>query len=120
MAVLRLHKAAEEIGTGESTIAIESGCMSAELTEDSGAPNASLRQLPAPETIATNDSRPPTPPSQTFRSSLAWSGPATTSCVGPWTTLSGIATSGAGGPSGLQSGRGGGGSRAERPRCGSG
>jgi chromosome segregation ATPase len=55
MAVLRLHKAAEEIGTGESTIAIESGCMSAELTEDSGAPNASLRQLPPPETIATND-----------------------------------------------------------------
>ena len=55
MAVLRLRKAAEETGTGESTIAIESGCMSAELTEDGGAPNVSLRQLPAPETIATND-----------------------------------------------------------------
>ena len=55
MAVLRLHKAAEDTGTGESTIAIESGCMSAELTEDGGTPNASLRQLPAPETIATSD-----------------------------------------------------------------
>ena len=55
MAVLRLHKAAEETGTGESTIAVESSCMSAELTEDDGAPNASLRQLPAPETIATSD-----------------------------------------------------------------
>ena len=41
--------------TGESTIAIESGCMSAELIEDGGAQNASLRQLPAPETIATSD-----------------------------------------------------------------
>ena len=29
--------------------------MSAELTEDGGTPNVSLRQLPAPETIATND-----------------------------------------------------------------
>ena len=29
--------------------------MSAELTEDGGTPNASLRQLPAPETIATSD-----------------------------------------------------------------
>ena len=55
MAVLRLRKAAEETGTGESTIAFESGCMSAELTEDGGAPNASLRQLPAPETIAASD-----------------------------------------------------------------
>ena len=55
MAVLRLHKAAEETGTGESTIAIESGCMSAELIENGGTPNASLRQLPAPETIATSD-----------------------------------------------------------------
>ena len=35
--------------------AIESGCMSTELTEDGGAPNASLRQLPAPGTIATGD-----------------------------------------------------------------
>ena len=41
--------------TGELTIAIESGCMSAELIEDGGAQNASLRQLPAPETIATSD-----------------------------------------------------------------
>ena len=55
MAVLMLRKAAEETGTGESTIAIESGCMSAELTEDGGAANASLLQLPAPETIATSD-----------------------------------------------------------------
>ena len=55
MAVLMLRKAAEETGTGESTIAIESGCMSAELTEDCGTPYASLRQLPAPETIATSD-----------------------------------------------------------------
>ena len=55
MAVLRLHKAAEETGTGESTIAIESSCMSAELIENGGTPNASLRQLPAPETIATSD-----------------------------------------------------------------
>ena len=55
MAVLRLHKAAEETGTGESTIAIESGFMSADLIEDGGTPNASLRQLPAPETIATSD-----------------------------------------------------------------
>ena len=55
MAVLRLRKAAEESGMGELTIAIESGCISAELTEDGGAPNVSLRQLPAPETIATSD-----------------------------------------------------------------
>jgi hypothetical protein len=55
MAVLRLHKAAEDAGTGESTIAIESGCMSADLTEEGGAPNVSLRQLPAPETITTGD-----------------------------------------------------------------
>src|SRR4029077_11257248 len=56
------------------------------------------------------------PPSQTFSSSLARSGSAITSCVGRWTTSSGIATSGAGGPSGLQSGRGGDGSRVKR-RC---
>ena len=55
MAVLRLHKAVEETGTGESTIAVESGCKSVELTEDGGAPNVPLRQLPAPETIATSD-----------------------------------------------------------------
>jgi hypothetical protein len=35
--------------------AIKSGPMSADLTEDDGAPNASLRQLPAPRTITTND-----------------------------------------------------------------
>ena len=62
---------------------------------------------------ARRSSRPPMPPSQTFSSSLARSGSATTSCVGPWTTSSEIATSGADGPSGLQSGRGGGGSRAD-------
>jgi len=45
MAVLRLRKAVEETGTGEST-----SCVSAELTED-----GSLRQLPAPETIAASD-----------------------------------------------------------------
>jgi ABC-type transporter Mla subunit MlaD len=55
MAVLRLHRAAEETGTGESTIAVEPGCMSTELAEGGGAPNVSLRQLPAPETIATSD-----------------------------------------------------------------
>ncbi len=55
MAVLRLRKAAEEPGTGESIITIESGCMSAELTEDGGTPNALLSQLPAPEPIAISD-----------------------------------------------------------------
>jgi hypothetical protein len=55
MAVLRFRKAVEETGTGEPTIAIESGCMSAELTEDGGAPKASIRQPPAPETIAISD-----------------------------------------------------------------
>ena len=55
MAVLRLHRAAEETRTDESTIVIESGCMPAELTEDGGSPTASLRQLPPPETIATSD-----------------------------------------------------------------
>ena len=42
---------------GKSTMwrAIEAGCMSTELIEDGGAPNASLRQLPAPGTIATGD-----------------------------------------------------------------
>ena len=55
MAVLRLRKAAEEIGTGDSTVAIESCCISAASTEDGGPRNASLRQLPAPETIAASD-----------------------------------------------------------------
>ncbi|HZZ61057.1 MAG TPA: hypothetical protein VFE63_07770 [Roseiarcus sp.] len=55
MTVLRLRKAAEETGTGESTVAIEPGCMSAESTEDGGTPKVSLRQLPAPQTIATSD-----------------------------------------------------------------
>ena len=49
MTVLRLRKAAEETGAGELTMwrAIEFGGMSTELTEDGGAPNVSLRQLPA-------------------------------------------------------------------------
>jgi hypothetical protein len=57
MAVFRLREAAEETGTGKSTMwrAVESGCMSAELTEDGSTPNASLPQFPAPETIATSD-----------------------------------------------------------------
>ncbi len=57
MTVLRLREATEETGTGKSTMrrAIESGCVSTELTENGGAPNASLRQLPAPGTIATGD-----------------------------------------------------------------
>ena len=57
MAVLRLREAAEETGTGKSTMwrVIESGCMSAELTEAAGAPNTSLRQLPSPGTIASSD-----------------------------------------------------------------
>jgi hypothetical protein len=57
MTVLRLRKAAEEPGARESTMwrAIESGGMSTELTEDGGAPNVSLRQLPAPATIAASD-----------------------------------------------------------------
>jgi hypothetical protein len=56
MAVLEFREAAEETGTGKSTMgrAIESGCMSAELTEDGGAPSASLPQLSAPETITTS------------------------------------------------------------------
>ena len=86
MAVLRLYKAAEGTGTSESTIAIESGCMSAELTEGGGTPNVLLRQLPAPETIATSDLAAKLaaamPPSQTSSSSSARSGSATTSCVG--------------------------------------
>jgi hypothetical protein len=56
MAVLRFREAAEETETRKSAMwgVIEPGYMSDELTED-GAPNASLRQLPAPGTIATND-----------------------------------------------------------------
>ena len=47
MAVLKFREAAEETGTGKATMwrAIESG----------GTPNASLPQLPAPETITTSD-----------------------------------------------------------------
>ena len=54
MTVLRLRNAAEETGAGEPTMwrAIEPGGMS---TEDGGAPNVSLRQLPAPGMIAAND-----------------------------------------------------------------
>jgi hypothetical protein len=50
MEVLRFRKAAEEIGTEDSLIchAMNSGGMSAELTEDGGSPNAPLRRLPAP------------------------------------------------------------------------
>ncbi len=57
MVVLRFREAAEETGTSKLTMwrAIKSCRMSAELTEDGGTPNASLRQLTAPETIATND-----------------------------------------------------------------
>jgi hypothetical protein len=56
MAVLRFREAAEETETRKSATwgAIEPGYMSDELTKV-GAPNASLRQLPAPGTIATND-----------------------------------------------------------------
>jgi hypothetical protein len=57
MTVLRLRKAAEETAAGESTMwrAIESGGKCTELTEDGGAPNASLHQFPAPGTIAASD-----------------------------------------------------------------
>lgn len=55
MAVLRLRKAAEETGTDEPTIAIESGCLSAESTEERGTPKVPLRRLPTPETIAASD-----------------------------------------------------------------
>jgi hypothetical protein len=56
MAVLRFREAVEDTETGKSAMwgGIEPGYMSDELTKD-GAPNASLRQLPAPGTIATND-----------------------------------------------------------------
>jgi hypothetical protein len=57
MTVLRLRKAAEETGAGESTMwrAIEPGGMSTELTEDGGASNVSLRQLPAPGKTTASD-----------------------------------------------------------------
>jgi hypothetical protein len=56
MAVLKFREALEEAGTGKSTMwrAVKSGCVSAELTEDGGAPSDSLPQLPAPETIMTS------------------------------------------------------------------
>jgi hypothetical protein len=57
MAVLRFRETAEKIGTGKSARwrATKSNSMSAELTEDGCTPTASLRQLPAPGTILTND-----------------------------------------------------------------
>jgi hypothetical protein len=57
MAVLRFRKAAEDTETGKSATCggIEPGYMSDELTEDGGASNLLLRQLPAPGTITTND-----------------------------------------------------------------
>jgi hypothetical protein len=57
MAVLKFREAAEEAGAGKAAMghAIEPGCMAVEVTEDDGEPNASLPQLPAPETIATSD-----------------------------------------------------------------
>ena len=56
MAILKFREAVEETGTGKATMwrAVESGRMSAELTEDGGAPNLSLPQLPAPETITAS------------------------------------------------------------------
>jgi hypothetical protein len=55
MAVLKFREAAEETGTRKSAMwrAVESGCMS-ELTEDGGAPSASLPRVSAPETITTS------------------------------------------------------------------
>ena len=55
MAVLRFREAAEGTGPGKPTVrrGINSDRMSAELTEDGGAPSTSLPQLPAPETITT-------------------------------------------------------------------
>jgi hypothetical protein len=55
MTVLRLRKAAEETRAGATMWrAIEPDGMSTELTEG-GAPNVSLRQLPAPGTNAASD-----------------------------------------------------------------
>ena len=55
MVVLRFREAAEVTGTSKSTMwrAIKSCRMSAELTEDGGTPNASLRQLTAPAPCAS-------------------------------------------------------------------
>ena len=52
MTVLRFREAAEGTGPGKPTVrrGINSDRMSAELTEDGGAPDASLRQLPVPGT----------------------------------------------------------------------
>jgi hypothetical protein len=119
MTVLRLREAAEETGMGKSTMwrAIESDCMSTELIEDGGAPNASLRQLPAPGTIATGDLAAKLADADAAISTIQkLLGEVRTNhdeLRRTWTTSSGIATSGAGGPSGLQNGRGGGGSQAE-------
>jgi hypothetical protein len=57
MAVLWLRESPEAPGSGKSTMwrAVKSGRTPAELAEDGGVPNASLRQLPSPETIATID-----------------------------------------------------------------
>ena len=56
MTVLRLRKAAEETGAGATMWrAIEPCGVSTELIEDGGAPNVSLRQLPAPGKIAASD-----------------------------------------------------------------
>jgi hypothetical protein len=55
MAVLRFREAPEETATGKPTVwrAIDFDRMAAELTGD--AANVPLRQLPAPETISTDD-----------------------------------------------------------------
>jgi hypothetical protein len=122
MTVLRLHKA-EETGAGEPTMwrAIEPGGMSTELTEDGGATNVSLRQLPAPGTIAASDLAARLADADaaisTIQELLGEVRTSHESWAGPWTTSSGIATSGAGGPSGLPKGRGGGASQAEIGLC---
>jgi hypothetical protein len=59
MVVLSFRQAAEGTEMGSTMWrAIKSGRMSAEPTENDGAPKASLPQLPAPEMIATNDLAP--------------------------------------------------------------
>jgi hypothetical protein len=59
MVVLSFRQAAEGTEMGSTILrAIKFGRLSAEQTEDSGAPNASLQQLPASEMIATNDLAP--------------------------------------------------------------
>ena len=57
MAVLKFREAAEEVGTGKATWGTPSSpaAWPSRVTEDGGEPNASLPQLPAPETIATSD-----------------------------------------------------------------